>query len=258
MSNSLTIEGKEYVPATIAGKHLGYTKDYMLMLIKKGKIDGQKVGNKWFVYLASAEKYFKEAEKAREERRKKLSEERKAELRESGTYHEISKEDLSKPERVVFSAGAKMALLETVVVVFLGVSVGSLGYVGVTAVPASAHSGAGGFFERLALSVYDFFTWESRETKSTPVVAEQINTQDKAVPAVSMQIGTTTRTSLVVAPDELFTATTIESIEESFSDEVRVSVDTENPNTGIIVPKFSDGDGEEYRFMIVPVNQSTE
>src|SRR5690606_34039022 len=113
--------------------------DYMLMLIKKGKIDGQKVGNKWFVYLASAEEYFKEAEKAREERRKRLSEERKAELRESGVYQKVSSDAPVHSERVVFSAGAKMALLETLVVVFLGVSVGSLGYVGVSALPASAH-----------------------------------------------------------------------------------------------------------------------
>jgi hypothetical protein len=258
MSNSLTIEGKEYVPATIAGKHLGYTKDYMLMLIKKGKIDGQKVGNKWFVYLASAEEYFKEAEKAREERRKRLSEERKAELRESGVYQKVSSDAPVHSERVVFSAGAKMALLETLVVVFLGVSVGSLGYVGVSALPASAHSGAGGFFERLALSVYGFFTWESKEAESVTSVADQDKTSNRDASAVSMQVGTTTRTSLVVAPDEIFTATTIESIQESFSDEVQVSVDPENPNTGIIIPKFSDGNSDEYRFMIVPVNQSTE
>jgi hypothetical protein len=43
------------------------------------------------------------------------------------------------------------------------------------------------------------------------------------------------------------------SIQGSFSDEVSVSIDPHNPDTGIIIPHFKDTDGEEYRYLIVPV-----
>ena len=60
---------------------------------------------------------------------------------------------------------------------------------------------------------------------------------------------------IVVAPVENFSATAVDSVRDSFSDEVEVTVDPENADTGIVVPKFKDTRGEPYRFLMVPVNQ---
>lgn len=264
MSSILTIEGKEYTPATIAGRHLGYTKDYLLMLIKGGKIDGKKIGHKWFVYLPSAEEYFVVAKQEQEARRKKLSEERKAELRTFAEVLPASQSSTAKsvktPRRKIsFSPHAKVALLETLVIVFLGVSVGSLGYVGTVGATASVHQGGFGFFKGLAVTVYEFFTPAHEEEMRTIVAAKSAENPLVADDSgVIAHVGTTTHTSLVVGPDELFTATTIESVQDSFSDEVHVSVDPENQNTGVITPVFKDGEGEEYRFLMVPVNAATQ
>ena len=76
--------------------------------------------------------------------------------------------------------------------------------------------------------------------------------------SVSTRIGTTTVTSFVVAPDELFTSTTIDSIRDSFSDQVEVTIDPNNPDTGIITPEFKEGKGEPYRFLMVPVTAETQ
>jgi len=67
-----TINGKTYTPATDVGKHFGYTKDYILMLVKQGKIEGEKVGNKWYAYLPSATEYFNIAKQEQAERRQAI------------------------------------------------------------------------------------------------------------------------------------------------------------------------------------------
>jgi hypothetical protein len=68
----------------------------------------------------------------------------------------------------------------------------------------------------------------------------------------------TVHTSLVIGPDEVLTTTRTESIRGSFSDDVSVSIDPHNPDTGIIIPHFKDKDGESYRYLMVPVNENTQ
>ena len=254
MTSILTLNEKEYVPATIAGTQFGYTKEYLLMLIKQGKIEGQKIDNKWYVHPASAENYFITAKTKRVKQLSALSELRKSELRASEHVHDV----VSSKTRTAssFSRHAQVALLETLVVVFLGISVGSLGYLGVTNSSANVSFGEQGFFKNLALSFFHLF---SNETRTEEIRLAHVS--DGAIPkdtmetvSISAQLGTTTHTSLVVAPDEVFTATTVQSIQDSFSDGVNVSVDPKNPKTGIITPQFKNGDGEQYRFLMVPMS----
>lgn len=254
MSNILTIDGKEYVPATTAGKHFGYTKDYLLLLIKQGYIDGQKIGNKWYVHIPSAERYFHEASAKREMRKKLISQERKAELR---------KYTSARKEKKILTRHLRP--LETIAIFLFLFLVGSMSYVnffGTSSQQASVHESSYGFFEYLAHSLYDFLTPTRLEvidavSYDTQNGTKEIVNVDIEKTAISSHVGTTTHTSIIVAPDELLTATTIESIQDSFSDPVHVSVDTENPQTGIITPVFKDGSGEAYRFMMVPVMQAT-
>ncbi len=249
MQDTLTFNGKKYVTATTAGKHFGYSKEYVLMLIKAGKIEGEKVKHKWFVEVTSAEFYFAYAKQDREERLRKLSEIRKLELENRSA--QISK----SPSASFFSVGrqARVALLETLVIVILGISIGSLGYVGVTTPVASVTSSDYGFFEELALSVYNFvYSFNSESRDEILSLSHPLNNNSHSV---LHGVGTTTHTSFAISPNDLFTLTTtsINSITESFSDEVSVSLDPDNLNTAVITPQFRDGTGEEYRFIMVPV-----
>ncbi len=248
MTSVLTIEGKEYVPAIIAGKHFGYTKDYLLMLIKQGHIEGQKIGNKWYVNIPSAEKHFRVAKAKREIRKKEISRERKAELRSYAHANKVT----GKVAKKTSSHHSSLALGALAVMV-IAFSISAASVSGVPQQQAAVREGVG-FFENIARAVYDFVM------PSHTVMVEVAHPATTSVPmektAVSAHVGTTTYTSIVVAPDELFTATTIESIQDSFSDPVTVEVDPENPNTGIIIPVFKDGEkGEEYRFLLVPVTK---
>jgi hypothetical protein len=245
MSSVLIIDGKEFVTALAAGKHFGYTKDYLLMLIKQGHIEGQKIGNKWYVNIPSAERHFRIAREKREARKKQVSRERKEELRQHAR--------IQKPVRKVSPRRRAPLALGALAVLVIAFSISAASLTGVPQQQASVSEGVG-FFESIARAVYDFVM--PSQTKVVEVVVPATTSVPVEEAAVSAHVGTTTYTSIVVAPDELFTATTIESIQDSFSDPVTVSIDPENPNTGIITPVFKDGEqGEDYRFLMVPVTK---
>ena len=241
MSSSLPFEEKKFAPAAFAGKQFGYSKDYLLLLIKNGKIEGKKVGNKWYVNLLSAEAFFATAEKERIQKRKQMSIERKFELRERDT----TKDRVQK----------QTALLETLVIVIIGLSVGATGYLGTSSQTSSVVESKTSFFENLAVSLYRVVSGDE-ET----VIVKTGNTEGDTSLSVTGERekntdATEPQPSLVVAPVENFSATAVDSVRDSFSDEVEVTVDPENADTGIVVPKFKDTRGEPYRFLMVPVNQ---
>ncbi len=248
MSNSISLEGKEYVPATFAGKHFGYSKDYLLLLVKNGKIDGQKVGNKWYVNLPSAEVHFTLAKRERDVKRLQLSIDRKRELSSKIEKHIEEKDE-------VIDARKNHAVLETLVIVVIGLAVGATSYLGSSSYSATVAEARPSFFENLAVALYRFVSGDE----------ETLVTKDEIVPTQAVATSTPREgkkvdendASIVVAPSEKFSANTVDSVRDSFSDEVNVTVDSENADTGIVVPKFRDTEGEAYRFLMVPVNQST-
>ena len=246
MTSVLTVDGKEYIPAADAAKDFGYTKDYLLVLAKGKKIDGKKIGNRWYIEPSSTEEFFKQAKLKREEWKRQVSEERKIELREYvGDVHK---------------AHHRTALVETLVIIIIGLSLGAVGYLGVSPQTAQVQRGDYGFFENIARSLYALIapldtTTETRVSSSeSNAHVAQLSTSGSEV---ATSAGTTTYTSIVVAPDEVMTAETIEAIQDSFSDEVEVSVDPDKPQTGIIIPIFKDHDGDTYRFVMVPVKTAT-
>ncbi|MFZ2252680.1 MAG: hypothetical protein WAW13_00730 [Minisyncoccia bacterium] len=247
MANILSIDGKEYTPATIAGKHFEYTKDYMLLLIKRGNIDGRKIGNKWYVHIPSAEVFFKKAKEKRSLRRVEISQTRKAELKEFS--------------KVYAAPNHRRVLIETFAVLIIALSVGGAGYMGTVPQSAALVSSDTNFFKTLAVSLYTLVspgTSVVSTEMSTPIVDEKNTALDEEANVVSEHTRTaTTATAFVVAPEEVFTATSIEAVKDSFSDEVEVTVDPQNPETGIITPIFKKSEGEAYRFLMVPVKVAT-
>lgn len=248
MSNSITLEGKEYVPATFAGKHFGYSKDYLLLLVKNGKIDGQKVGNKWYVNIPSAEVHFTLAKRERDIKRLQLSIDRKKEL---GSKIEKQIED----EDVVVNTHKNHAILETLVIVVIGLAVGATSYLGSSSHTATVAEASPSFFENLAVALYRFVSGDE-ETVLVKAGQPQANAVSAST-TVEKRDDDEQEASYVVAPSNEFSTSSVDAVRRSFSDEVEVTVDPENADTGIVVPKFRNTEGEEYRFLMVPVNQGT-
>ncbi len=249
MHDTFTFNGKKYVTATTAGKHFGYSKEYMLMLIKKGKFEGQKVKHKWFVDIDSADEYFAHAERTREEQLKKLSEVRKQELQVKSV-----EASATVSERAVsrMSKHAQVAVFETVMIVVLGISIGSFSYLGTSTSAAAVYASEYGFFKGLAVSVYDFFN--DFKLSSQDEILRATHSQEEVHVTHAGEYATSAP-AFAVSTNELFTLTTtsVAAIAESFSDDVTVSIDSESVNTAVITPQFRDGAGEEYRFLMVPV-----
>ncbi len=206
------------------------------MLVKQGKIDGQKIGHKWYVHLPSAQHHFHIAKQEQEIQRKKLSDERKAELK--------------KFSRTSTLTHHRTAVVETLVIMIIGLSLGVTGYLGTTTQTGTAIQGSHTYLENLALSLYTTLTPQESQ------VAQSIHAVPLEASAISAHLGTTTTTSLIIAPNELLTTTTVESIQDSFADPVSISVDPTNPTTGIIIPDFKNTEGEAYRFLMVPVTKN--
>ncbi len=245
MSQSLVINNREYIPAGDVGRHFGYTRDYILLLAKEEKIDGKKIGHRWYVNLDSAKTFFESAKSEREARKQRTSEVRKAELR---TFEEMR----TRPKK-------SNALFETVAIVMVGLLLGATGYLGsmkIESQQAALSSFNVSFLNELALSFYDFIS-PSRVSTVTVEFPLEVNADvlvsEESTLKNNESVATSTHTSLVVGPGQVLTTTTIESIRDSFSDEVSVSIDPHNPDSGVIVPQFKNKEGEEYRFLMVPV-----
>ena len=63
MSDSMFIEGKEYISSKRASELSGYAQDYIGQLARKGLIDAQRVGGLWFVSQASLTEYKSNADR---------------------------------------------------------------------------------------------------------------------------------------------------------------------------------------------------
>ena len=241
MSRSVTINGREYLSAGDVGKHFGYTRDYLLMLSREGKIDGKKIGHRWYVNMSSAESFFRAAHAERLERREALREERKEELRKSSVS-------------VLHTGHKKSYVAEYIGVAVLGVSLIVLtGFISLPSVQhASLANAHASLFEKVTFVLEAFFGREvsPHEDVLTDAGSHSVESETGSTSSGGERI---VYTSLVVGPDEVMTTSTVESIRSSFSDDVSVSIDPHHPDTGIIVPHFKNRDGEAYRFLMVPV-----
>jgi hypothetical protein len=243
MSQTLTVSGSEFIPASEAGKRFGYTREYILLLAREGKISAQKVGSRWFVDPHSVAHFCETTKAVQIVRRERLRRERKAELVER--------------QAVDTTRHRNLAVLETLVIVGLGSVVGLLGFLTTTQNLATTTVAFERWstWERVAVALYELVSprsvvvTHSIPVPSTPVLPAQTDAIDSALAP--------TPVGMVVAPAQTFSTTSVESIRASFSDPVSVAFDPSRPDTGIITPHFRGRTGESYRFLIVPVATTT-
>jgi hypothetical protein len=62
MSESITVEGKEYISSKRASQLSGYAQDYIGQLARSSQIDAQRIGGLWYVSMESLEGYKVKAE----------------------------------------------------------------------------------------------------------------------------------------------------------------------------------------------------
>lgn len=248
MSNGITINGKQFIPARKAGEFVSYGSDYISKLAREGKIEGSRVGSRWYVNLDSLLAFVETTKKEKELRAEKIRAERKLEQ----TVH----------RQVVVHTDARksLAVLQTLVIAVIGLSVGVAGFavrVPSTPVASVIESEQFSLVDRLALFVYEFFTphTEMVIVEHQVVVEggdphlEQVEQQDEM--SIVGSVSEDKRALFVVPPDETEEAF-IASVKEQFSDEVDVTVD-ESGTRGEIVPIFRERRGETYRFVTVPM-----
>lgn len=238
MPKKILINNVEYIPASRAGKLVGYTPDYISKLAREDKIKATRNGRHWYVDLASVESFKLDTEAVKHKRAKEIRAERKLEQK----LYQHQEVNLGTP----FLAAA-----QTLVVVFLGFWIGLGGYFVTVNSELQQAQISHNVFENLAITVYKLFSPDGAFRETTEAIEFTENEQMHQVTA-DASLSTTTYTSLIIAPDELFTEAQVAEVRDSFSDEVEISIDPEHPDMGIITPIFKERRGEEYRFLMMP------
>jgi hypothetical protein len=162
---------------------------------------------------------------------------------------------LANQDLVAGVQGTRMiALAQTLLILVAGFTIGVGGHLSlekdryVDQLAATGTSSVN-FFEWMAISFYRIvspegeFVAENEETKG--MTPQDMLGEEEAGPLE--------HSGLVVIPEDDESAATIDSIRGSFSDDVEVTIDPENPDAGIIVPQFRKREGNAYRFLMVPL-----
>jgi len=265
MGVSVHQNGTLYLSSKEAGRLSGYTSDYVARLARQGKVAATRVGTQWFVQPESLDTFLKSAELAKADRKNKLRLERLGERGQTSVQAD-AESSLTGTAAVSIEVAVHSAEVEydlphsyrahaksfvaVVCGLFLAVAVSSAQFLDLsrlqTVALAEGRLTAYGFYQLVsapagvtqllsAVSVNSF-----SETPSSVTVAEVSPLEEGG------------HEGIIVFPSDVATAT-IEQVQDSFSDEVTVDLDAGGV-TGTVTPQFKEGPGEQYRFVLVPVD----
>jgi len=121
MAQSLTINGKEYIPSNTLAARFKYTPDYIAKLAREEKILATQVGRLWFVEPGSLETFFHQSQIEKELRAEELRRKRKVEhaLHQQA---QISAQTIGSPLE---------AIAQTAVILLCGLLLGGIGTIAV-------------------------------------------------------------------------------------------------------------------------------
>lgn len=261
MSELLSINGTNFISASDAGKICKYTSDYITKLAREGKVAATRVGRQWYVTPDSLETFVKNNEVQKKIRSAKISAERKKEQHAFALQVMASSQnDQDHFSSLVEPAHNKfVALQQTVAILILGASLGVGGFfassVSIPIYQQDASIVDAGFLslERLAVTLYRFISPSEEEYYVESPENEESGTASGVAPEKQIP----SNNSIVIAPSDVLTRDRVAEVRDSLSDEVEVTVDPEDPDTGLIVPVFRDRKGDEYRFLLMPINQKS-
>lgn len=255
MSKVLNINGAQYLPATEAGRHFGYTNDYVAKLAREKKILGTRVGRQWFVDPASLEHFIEEAKRRKNEHAKRLRIERREERL---IIEEIKDVKGDRSQNI-------LTLLKSGTIVGVGTLLGAFlflfanDYLQIRVLDPSSIVSR---FEHVAYDLYHIDVGnETTEQAALPASAVTSGSggvaQEEAPTSLPPEeIPEHGQEGVIILKDDgVKTQSKLSELERSFSDEVIITKDADG-STGTIQPVFKNKDDETYRFLIVPVKDS--
>jgi hypothetical protein len=263
MSQSFSVNGKEYIQSSTLAATFGYTPDYIGKLARDEKILGTQVGRQWFIEPESLKIFLQKAQIEKDLRKSALSSQRK---KEHATHQ---KKVLKKTDLVPSSV---LASLQAVTIVLCGLFFGGLSWVTVSENVALSEIGAG--MQKLAVILGDAVipagTVRTLQEDSFAFLATSVGQEGGAtltLPSLQMDtyqqaeifaqlpqsFGMTEANVLLEGNDEKVPSVSVHTpdIEDHFSDEVLLVVDAEGNE--LIAPVFKSQSSSTQFFRLVPV-----
>ena len=109
MSQSFTVNGKEYLQSNVLASSFGYTSDYIGKLAREEKIIGTQVGRQWFIEPESLKIFLHKVQVEKEFRKIELRQLRKIE--HASFQHETRKNKIITHSAYHTAASACIILL---------------------------------------------------------------------------------------------------------------------------------------------------
>ncbi len=275
----LYLEGKKFVSSKEASELSGYSRDYIGQLVRDKRIDATMVGRSWFVSLPSLEEHIEKqkGEKLLETEKKEsplISRYEKESIlpiphlpKKDTTPATVFERKISYPVLVVkrapvspFAYFKKMGLAAAIVMVLLfGASTVHLTLTK-NALPAGTLASASLVskvgFESFAIDWYRYVNGKFIGVHR--FFAELFGTSHLAVETRPLApASNTTPQGLVVMPSTPENNQAIEHIKQSFSDNVGVKENADGIS-GVITPVFQKVSGDEYLYVLVPVQEKKQ
>ena len=265
MGISVHQNGTLYLSAKEAGRLSGYTSDYVARLARQGKISATRVGTQWFVQPESLDKFLKSAELAKSDRKNKLRVERLVERgvtaavsvnntnSESSQIHEVRASDAAHKQSFELPHAAH-AHAKSFVAVVCGLLL-AFSYTATQFLDTTDYQEAALVEGRLlAYGLYNIVASQQLATQLLSAITVNDISVVPAAEGEQVVVLSAQHSGIVVLPSGVATST-IEQVKASFSDEVVVDLDAGGVS-GVVTPQFSDGPGDQYRFVLVPVKGS--
>ncbi len=242
MTQSLHINGKQYVPSNVLASQCGYSHDYIGKLAREEKILGTQVGRQWFIEPESLKTFLAQIEIQKKIRKEELSRRRKIE-------HESHQKKATAGHQ---STPEFLAAAQTLVLLICGGLVGTLSWVAV-------HDGIG-------VSDLSYGATHNIAVIADATLPEHVY----RAPGIEVGLSASSVESQVIFEEQsVFTtlpqfpprnvsypiAVQTEVIASEFSDEVQIVVD--DSGDLLIRPMFKEEAGSTT-FLMVPVEKGYE
>lgn len=246
MSSSSHIKNSELISSRDAARFFGYTPDYVSRLARQGKINAERLGHQWFIDLGSLKRFVENTNSSQRERMYDLSTIRKMERKHSVSNHVAHSKVVEISNKY---SDEISALLQAGAVVFSGFLLAvffSVPSAHVLSALEKVH-----FALVLNLKYTAYGTYHAIDQTEKVENAASIIGVEEITPTREAEVKSTEG---VVIFEKNKDESILENAEASFSDPVDVTFDSQDPNVGIITPRFENGGSDQYRFLIVPVD----
>jgi len=245
MTQSLVINGKEYLPSNVLAERFSYSSDYLGKLAREEKILGTLIGRQWFIEPESLKLFLAQAEISKRIRQEELRRQRKL---ERIAHEKKNSAELSRQTEF-------MALAQSMVIALCGLLIGTMGWVmwdeglGLSELSQGLHHNA----ETIARSLAPEVASLEDSIPANVVIAAQKN--KAALPEAKKQ-EPVIYASLPQFPVRTpLSASSSVDLEALLSDEVQMVKDAEGRE--VVVPVFRGG-GSEESYLLVPINTDVE